>query len=800
MIEQQYYTRERGGLFGESDGYDSIAKSKGLKLDFIKKYIHPLCSYDMPGSLKSEEPIKEEDRPSNFIIAQTPTGEMIVGQAVYKSKDFTGLRPTFFMHNYVAGDKDKERLITNPERLFGIKDFAQSYERELGKELPSLIEIPYEDSEGLFYDRGKLFQLLGITEKLFKQMLHAVFIAAVSKKKVYICLNVSSGALTTYAKALLCHIYQTMPRIITQDLGVSTYSKTLEAKKGIHILFVEKETIKYGDGKIDKEFVFDFTTQKFLNTDHQSVELNKYFDFALKYANNQPVWEAFNALIIRLTKAIDLSGGKILELHHYLALIFDMKLHMLAKKGYSFQYREHRKGLLVNLANYIKLPIDERTKEELKEIMNYVICELAYEIDKDILLEQDEIKEIIKFEMAEEAYQDRIDLLTYNLAQGARLKKDSYIKATLDIILPDKKVYFQLFKRLYSKNDLRYAICYKRLEDYFKEVTLLDQFIQAMNKLEPVEELFQEDGYYKELISRCFNEVMENTGDKIQLLKRVQKWCKTKDQAVYPMLLTTCEAYVLEHINLKTISQQQLLEMTFTQGKGFNYAVIEAYKGLQADQVPIERLEPKVLEEVQGLIKLHYSRRVRKEDFYRVLSAFIYLKPEDNKACLDMQNLLKFLSRSGMAIVLDFIIWAKGQHQYIDPLMYDEEIVRYFLRMKDSKKKVPMVLIKAKLEKDMKTQKLYRKIKVSQQSQVAKFLRKNKYGVLFGALVLTVGLVFVGLYYRDQIPEEESFQHMGEELKEEKEEVNETPLIISPVTPSKLDSEVEKQRKGTSKQ
>ena len=39
MIEQQYYTRERGGLFSPTDGYDTVAKSPQLKLDYILRYV-----------------------------------------------------------------------------------------------------------------------------------------------------------------------------------------------------------------------------------------------------------------------------------------------------------------------------------------------------------------------------------------------------------------------------------------------------------------------------------------------------------------------------------------------------------------------------------------------------------------------------------------------------------------------------------------------------------------------------------------------------------------------------------------
>ena len=101
MIEQQYYTRARKGLSLEAEGYDTVAKTPLLKLGYIKKNIHPLCHYDIPAELQTRGETDESKYPPNFLIFPTHTGEMIVGQAVYKNKDFTGRYPTFFMHNYV---------------------------------------------------------------------------------------------------------------------------------------------------------------------------------------------------------------------------------------------------------------------------------------------------------------------------------------------------------------------------------------------------------------------------------------------------------------------------------------------------------------------------------------------------------------------------------------------------------------------------------------------------------------------------------------------------------------------------
>lgn len=89
MVEQQYYTKGRGGLFSQMAGYDTVAKTPLLKPEYIKKNIHPLCNYDIPSELQKDGETDETKYPPNFIIFPTSTGELIVGQAIYKNEDFT---------------------------------------------------------------------------------------------------------------------------------------------------------------------------------------------------------------------------------------------------------------------------------------------------------------------------------------------------------------------------------------------------------------------------------------------------------------------------------------------------------------------------------------------------------------------------------------------------------------------------------------------------------------------------------------------------------------------------------------
>ena len=105
-IEQHMYSRVRAGVFRTSAGYDTIAASRGLSAEFIKNQIHPHCVY--PQGANGEAVVS---------IAHFPCGRMLLGQAVFVPKDFTGLRSTFFLHNYILPAKIVDAVLCDIENI-----------------------------------------------------------------------------------------------------------------------------------------------------------------------------------------------------------------------------------------------------------------------------------------------------------------------------------------------------------------------------------------------------------------------------------------------------------------------------------------------------------------------------------------------------------------------------------------------------------------------------------------------------------------------------------------------------------
>lgn len=87
LIEQQYYTRGRQGIFRSNEGYDTVAKSPRLDNSFIKKALHPFCVYDAPRELQEREADPRE-YPDALICFRAETGELVIGQSVYLRRRF----------------------------------------------------------------------------------------------------------------------------------------------------------------------------------------------------------------------------------------------------------------------------------------------------------------------------------------------------------------------------------------------------------------------------------------------------------------------------------------------------------------------------------------------------------------------------------------------------------------------------------------------------------------------------------------------------------------------------------------
>lgn len=256
LIDQQMYTREKSGIFRSTEGYDTIAKSSGLDNSFIKKYIHPLCVYDAPAELLAKGEKEDALFPSALQLVRLENGDIVLGNSHYVNADFTGLRSTFFSHNYVIPAARAEEWIHHYDRWLQAS-FEEKYDVEQGQHLPQLQDIPSTSTPS---NNIAVLEQLGIDGATFRQLIGAVMSAIHKRRKVYISLNVPITELSVYAKRLTAVITEALPYAFRRRLGFTTYAKEPESRKGMQLMFVESGSIRAGDRNIERDYHFDWST------------------------------------------------------------------------------------------------------------------------------------------------------------------------------------------------------------------------------------------------------------------------------------------------------------------------------------------------------------------------------------------------------------------------------------------------------------------------------------------------------------------------------------------------------------
>jgi hypothetical protein len=353
LVQQQMYTRERGGVFLSSDGYDTIAISEGLDKSFVKKYLHPFCIYQSPKALTARGEKDASQYPAAITLIQPETGDMVIGQAVFVPADFTGQRSAYFMHNYIIPPNRKEEYIKRPEKLFQINDFHSSYDLGEGNILPVREDIGF-DHHDILAEKDEFLTNLGISADQFKQLLFAVMSSIAGKKKVFISLNVALQDYTKSAVKLLELLYVYLPYVHRRKLGAITFSSEPEGRNYIHVMFYEPGTLNTADRSIEKQFIFDFANGRISGVDI-SGQKHEYLDFALEHFSQSKRMDNFFEFAENTLSG--LPDEQKLEVTSYYQLT---TLYQTLNDQDDSLYKDNKLGFLYSLQKFLQVNSDEK--------------------------------------------------------------------------------------------------------------------------------------------------------------------------------------------------------------------------------------------------------------------------------------------------------------------------------------------------------------------------------------------------------------------------------------------------------
>ncbi|KOP70961.1 hypothetical protein AMS60_23170 [Bacillus sp. FJAT-21945] len=285
QIQQHMYTREREGIFTTTPGYDTIAKSKGLENNFIKKVIHPLSSYYPPKELLNSGERDEGKYPKSKLIMVTETGELIFGQSVYKESDYTGERETFFSHNMIVPKERAKEYLYSADTVFGSLPFRTGYELTNGSQLEELDHLPFVNGD--FKPLKAVLNDSHISSDQFMQLVFALLSSLTTKKKVYVSLPRDIISATESAFDLTYYLFQCIPHELRKYFGFISYAAEPQSKKNINLMFVEKGSIRPNDSLISKDYVFDFAFNHFINA-NENINHHPFIEFVYRNLQQTP--------------------------------------------------------------------------------------------------------------------------------------------------------------------------------------------------------------------------------------------------------------------------------------------------------------------------------------------------------------------------------------------------------------------------------------------------------------------------------------------------------------------------------
>ena len=176
MIEQHQYGR--GLKMGEkiNKNYNTIASSKGIKIEHIQEYFEPLCAYAIAIGRKNLNNKSIINDRYSLIITPVPTGELLIGQmAVAKCEESND--ENFFVHNYILSSSEKNRYVKMPEKIFGVTKFDVECKENQSTELSVLAGIPYQESNPYFRDKEGLLSKLKLDELVFNKIIQAILVS-----------------------------------------------------------------------------------------------------------------------------------------------------------------------------------------------------------------------------------------------------------------------------------------------------------------------------------------------------------------------------------------------------------------------------------------------------------------------------------------------------------------------------------------------------------------------------------------------------------------------------------------------
>ncbi|MDF2958445.1 MAG: hypothetical protein K0S39_180 [Paenibacillus sp.] len=771
-IQQQYFTRDREGVFRTSEGFDTVAKSSGLDNAFIKTTLHPYCVYKAPQELLVRAEENSSLYPESLVVFHADNGDMVIGRSIYVGTDFTGQRSASFTHQFVVPkDRKEEEFLRDPQRLFRIRSFQSAYDIRGGKVLPELDGISYGMAPADAAEQDRMLARLGIDQTRFQQLIYAVMSSVAGKKKVYIALNADISETADLAKKLLETVYRCLPYALRRHLGFMTFNSEPEAKQHLHVIFVEKGSIRLPDRNLEKEYLFDFPNNRFVNTELPGQE-HSYLTFLW---NNRNETEQLNLWFGFCEEALQgMDGAAALSVASYFQLfaLYDIE------QGNEALYESNRAAIMQGIVTFVNADTISQ-KPRLNDLFIRLLSKDAR--DGESLPTADYIKSLLQvYRIANEGVKSQIiSCLVIFISRTANRSAEGMegAAAMFDQLLGQSPMFGLVMKELHSQQagTAESYVSYRMakadsvkalLEEIRFWIQQSDSMVQQrffVNEvLKKVKQLLQTDSLRKRIeaastLYRFFDELPEREGK-----RQYEDFCDQLKLEIKLSLLDSLKPANLEyedllHLGFMLESTDRELNSHLDNSQKLSlqllatiYRVLTLSKKEDSElSKAFEKFGPLDLERLQESLKKLFSIRMAPEHFSKIVYAFYQPSLGNGSgyvAEFDYYGLLEYITYStkGTDTIYDFLVWSADDKRFLNPKQgidanYKAAVSKYF-DMHDPRafrdKQIRLKLLATPNESFIA---LYKAIKLRQSGKLIRFIVKNK------RRLVRLGLVIVPL-------------------------------------------------------
>lgn len=771
MITQQMYTRERRGIFRQTEGFDTVAKSEGLDSGFVKKVLHPFCLYDTPAELVARGEKEEAAYPAALHLFHTESGETVIGNSRYQAADFTGQRSAFFAHNLVVPSSRSGEIVDHYGDWLHA-DFASSYSGELGGTLPELPVIPVTRRSKLV--AATVLQSLKIEEDTFKSLLQAVMISVAGKKKIYVALDVPIEELSLRAAELTEVLFSALPHAFRRRLGVITYANEPKSRKYIHLTFVEKGALRPGDRSVEKDFTFDLVSGRRSGADI-SDSRQPYADLAWKVISSGGSMEDFlrfaDKMLSKESPERKLSIGP----YNELAVFYEIE------QGAESLYEHNKPAVLSGLLNYLQA--DGALDESVR--LNDIFLE-RFDREFDLIRQGGPlipaVMESFKvyYMLPGHNYKGRIvDYFINGMLNSTNHGRVDDLNAAFSIIESDSDLSASFFKKVLAQPIFR-----KKLFEPYVETRLAKAATAAeiaglvlywgRTLPEVLEQAFIEDKTKDYVLEKLQKEADPATAvaaihDQVEKAEKDRRRSGGIDPEVLHFLQRLAGAadrFLLNKLSMSAITKEQLLDISFLRypqgaakwnppldqiSKQKENALRAAYRWFGEEnpsEAILDALTPKELDEVQLLGRRWLKEARSIEPFDRLPLAFYHGSHRDGGP-LDYEALLELVNQKAGAdkeTVYRFFAWSQSHPLFLASSRklhsaYRKAILKYFQNSDREAFKNREFRKSYAAAAKPPLQTVYNEARSQLASPLARWLSRSRFQLLISGIVL--GLILI---------------------------------------------------------